>query len=1185
MFRASRQPPLKESIVDVRAFAEGDWNKTNIDRHLPPGLKIRLNLTGGSDVSSAVEEGKISGFLDFLSTQLVIKTIDELLPSVNIVGNASIIRPTFYIFPSGQGDASIFAINGFTLLVDAGFARDVCFWQYIHHLARIDMWLLTHVGVDNLFGLDSFIERKANSAATGQPTPELGTFFLNVGDDKVAVANGKSSGNGVSHAESLLLNICDCYSRIVDNLHRVGMRAEPCHGVVDALHTIQPLNLYHKIGHGSLDMYIINPLQDSKGTSSKEMKDFLSNWGRKGALQSHQTSVGAVVVWKPYDGKSKVLRILFSGIASQAKLFEGLDRLKHIGIFHSAANSEKSSHSSLKIPEKKQPAKSIAKPSKQPEQSADGPAKPEPIRRPAHMIAASASEPGKDAKKPLLSHAIDIANEEKSGTALPAATSTPKKDFPKAASHKATDTNSKLQKDTSQQTKGKKVETESNKRAPRSSSAPEKKAVLKKVGTKSFAADGNHKPKAENLETATNLASGDVVPASAGISLDGNMAINSGGISVPNQGQVEAEESEDVLVEADERKDIEKSAAQPESVIMPNCDPCSTADDLEQAQVAEVISQVEVQSVPEPLLPSDVANFEPSSVAVEMHDRSTTDDSERDAEPGMETTTTATNEHNWGEELNHGICVSDEANSHDVIQPGAVQSEVAVDDVQPEVQVDDIQPEVQVDANPSESLMDGIQSKRLAETILTGIPTHLIELEVPENDGHTEQAEVVANVVQSDTLVDVVSEVTSDMTSSSIDENTVECRTVEPADEGNKETGDLLPDQSNVLRNACDKEPAEPSPDQLTARAEANNIVTNTTSEEVVSVQDSGMPMSAVCIDTLPAMVNESTHEEREVDIPAPVSEEKNQDGCLSGNDIENEAAFDPQKQWGIPEGLPAPANGKELGGKKQPEDTEATASHSTEKKTALKAAMKKPDAKASTGLPKTAATRSATAGEKSKDDTAVKDRVGLASASFVAPRSTAVTAKKTRQSLQPGELKPMTTANREVASASVLGLPTKADTKATSHIVMKKSSVPSAAAPPISKPVATASTVKPATAPKAVFPFYVDLAYVPCHGDRRCFDGDFFRRVRARYYILSAASPDVNVLDMLLDARQSWDDASVPMETVTVVPTYTSDALASWISTHRDRLARLNVDVAPSADQCTVQLDDFAFKACRIEF
>jgi hypothetical protein len=53
--------------------------------------------------------------------------------------------------------------------------------------------------------------------------------------------------------------------------------------------------------------------------------------------------------------------------------------------------------------------------------------------------------------------------------------------------------------------------------------------------------------------------------------------------------------------------------------------------------------------------------------------------------------------------------------------------------------------------------------------------------------------------------------------------------------------------------------------------------------------------------------------------------------------------------------------------------------------------------------------------------------------------------------------------------------------------------------------------------------PFYVDLAYIPHHSDPRYSDVDFFKRIRARHYVLSTLEPSAQVLDALLEGKQSW--------------------------------------------------------------
>ena len=55
-------------------------------------------------------------------------------------------HPTIYVFPGGQGDSALFGINGFNMLVDGGFSRKACFWDFSRHLDRLDAILITRQG-------------------------------------------------------------------------------------------------------------------------------------------------------------------------------------------------------------------------------------------------------------------------------------------------------------------------------------------------------------------------------------------------------------------------------------------------------------------------------------------------------------------------------------------------------------------------------------------------------------------------------------------------------------------------------------------------------------------------------------------------------------------------------------------------------------------------------------------------------------------------------------------------------------------------------------------------------------------------------------------------------------------------------------------------------------------------------
>ncbi|KAI1301209.1 Microtubule-associated protein futsch [Halotydeus destructor] len=114
--------------------------------------------------------------------------------------------------------------------------------------------------------------------------------------------------------------------------------------------------------------------------------------------------------------------------------------------------------------------------------------------------------------------------------------------------------------------------------------------------------------------------------------------------------------------------------------------------------------------------------------------------------------------------------------------------------------------------------------------------------------------------------------------------------------------------------------------------------------------------------------------------------------------------------------------------------------------------------------------------------------------------------------------------------------------------------------------------------------PVYMDLAYVPHHGDLHYCNGDFFKRIQARYYVFSGVNPSREVFNALIEGKKTWEDQTAQ---VTVIPTHETDTLGFWMSENQDTLEQLHIDVAPPANRCTVTLQDHetSCSAYRLEF
>ena len=270
-------------------------------------------------------------FTAYVGNFVKVRQLNELLQSTDVVGTIRFSRPTLYIFPGCQGDSALFGISGFNLLVNGGFSRRACFWDFTRHLDRIDAALMTHLGTDNLYGLSAVLERKAAENVH----PEIGFMYLNVSDKLKAVQEGDNEDKKES---SLMVNLANEGNKIVEYAKQIGQFPHPCSRSQSG-QTVEPINLFHKVGIGSLDMYILNPITDSK-----ELKEFYQQWNQKVAqfgLQQHvplpnTLSVCALLVWRPSSPNDNITRIFFPGNAPQHKVMEGLEKLKHLDILKHA---------------------------------------------------------------------------------------------------------------------------------------------------------------------------------------------------------------------------------------------------------------------------------------------------------------------------------------------------------------------------------------------------------------------------------------------------------------------------------------------------------------------------------------------------------------------------------------------------------------------------------------------------------------------------------------------------------------------------------------------------------------------------------------------------------------------------------------------------------------------------------
>ncbi|XP_054918051.1 uncharacterized protein futsch [Dermacentor andersoni] len=275
----------KFHTLHVHCSAEGSWAQ--------PPVGVSLNPPDIAD--SLAGSVHLLGCLDAVLTS---PPLTSLLPSSSVVGNIRFRRPTMYVFPGGQGDCALFGVTGFTLLVDGGFARKPCFWEFVRHLDRLDSLLVTRFNQFNSCGLTALAQRKALERVY----PQVGHVFCNA-------VRSPSDEELQKDRDQLVVSVVAQGLEFLQGVREMGLSPQACQR--DA----RPLTLYHKVGHGTLEMFVLSP-----GRSTEE-----------------DASVCALLVWRPAKVSEPVTRILLPGSASQNVIFEGLSKLGHLAVLKSRA--------------------------------------------------------------------------------------------------------------------------------------------------------------------------------------------------------------------------------------------------------------------------------------------------------------------------------------------------------------------------------------------------------------------------------------------------------------------------------------------------------------------------------------------------------------------------------------------------------------------------------------------------------------------------------------------------------------------------------------------------------------------------------------------------------------------------------------------------------------------------------
>lgn len=1083
-----------EASLTIHTLADSNWGQCISKADFTNNLRIQLNPPEKLENIHGVLQ-----FTAYVGSFVKVVPITSLLQASEQFGNISFTRPTLYIFPGCQGDSALFGVNGFNLLVDGGYNRRACFWDFARHLDRVDAMVLSHLGTDNILSINTVLQRKSLENVH----PQIGYLYFNAPEKMVQAPIDESGDAASMEKKSLLVNLSEEAKNLTDMAKQLGITPHPC-SRNSTSNTVDPINLYHKLGHGSLDMYPLNPVSDSK-----EMKDFYQQWSKQSASlgscgpfpAQNATSVCTLLIWKPYNTSEKIVRILFPGNTPQHKIAEGLEKVKEFRFLKFASCTGKDL---IKPPVSTRKASGTTRPTSSRAAATSArlsatakttdrlnTSRAESARKADLRSTRSTTSPAKttrtardDLKK--TTNAKDNKDAKPSSAKTRSVTSPTKSSVSKSASPTKSPSPPKTSPaKTSSSLKSSTVLKSPSKSPPKSpSKTPEKEVPSLSNGptektpatvpapiTMSSSVDAKiieDVPAAVPEPTLRESKSEDVTPVAdqiGSIQLEDKkkQPISSNEVSPPKEAWLS--QSEDGMnASGDANQKLGANFNNSFSLPATNGVPSTNNDHFEMDE-----EEIKPQALPDPpsviiQSPSNESDGMPDySSKIEADQLELSDFSKAEADANILEKTEQP-----FEDPAQAIPSSPEPTNDDPSSYSYPPTNTSSNNPPTSFVFNNDEPQPHADhVTMEQNIQYGIDNSR-GNRAMGGIQ-EVDEEECEDNESAKNEKNDEDEELSAFERDDFDEEEIQKSTTSSVISN--EENVIEKPDYQEKDY------RISAERQFEDVE-------QEKANQNVNGKADHINGSHLYSF-DGSIPNDFIGLDGAT---------QKEVKC---TSIEGDRDNEEFGNGASQ--PFDPVAQWGQPMGLPSPP----------------PPSRSTSGPQKSKAGDKRPTS----------------ASTRTSSDTKAR---GSATARSTASSSRSSTARSGTTARRPGS---------------------------------SRSSPLNSTVPPL----------PPMT------PFYVDLTYIPNHGDPDYCDIEFFKRVRSRYYVLSALSPNPKVLDCLMEAKATWEEKDLE---VTLIPTYDNDTLRHWMGLNKEKLHELHMDMTPAVSRCTIQLQDLetSLPAYRLE-